>query len=88
MLTEPEDEVQVVDMANGDMLIMMSDGVLNGLGNAENEEKMMDFLKKCEASSPQELANAVLNHAMASSHYEAEDDMTVLVCGIYQKPKV
>lgn len=87
-LPEPEDEVQVVNMVHGDMLIMMSDGVLNGLGDTENEERMAEFLKKCDITSPQELANAVLNHAMASSHYEAEDDMTVLVCGIYQKPKI
>ena len=75
-------------MGHGDMLIMMSDGVLNGLGGKENEEKMMDFLKNCEVTSPQELANAILNHAMAVSRYEAEDDMTVLVCVIYQKPEI
>lgn len=87
-LPEPEDEVRVASMGHGDMLIMMSDGVLNGLGGKENEEKMMDFLKNCEVTSPQELANAILNHAMAVSRYEAEDDMTVLVCGIYQKPEI
>ena len=31
---------------------------------------------------------AILNHAMAACHYEAEDDMTVLVCGLYRKPKL
>lgn len=87
-LPEPEDEAQTVAMINGDMLIIMSDGVLNSLGQTDNEEKMIAFLKKCEIASPQELANAILNHAMACSHYEAEDDMTVLVCGIYQKPEI
>lgn len=85
-LAEPEDETQIVSMDHGDMLVMMSDGVLNSLGGTENEEKMVKFLEKCEVNSPQELANAVLNHAMASSRYEAEDDMTVLVCGLYRKP--
>ena len=62
---------------------MMSDGVLMGLGQDDdrNEEKMAEFLKSCQAVNPQELANAILNHAMAACHYEAEDDMTVLVCG-------
>lgn len=88
VLPEPEDEARIVNMQNGDMLIMMSDGVLNSLGQADNEETMTAFLKKCEIASPQELANAILNHAMACSHYEAEDDMTVLVCGLYQKPEI
>ncbi len=87
-MPEPENEAQTVAMQNGDMLIMMSDGVLNSLGKVDNEEKMTDFLKKCEITSPQELANAILSHAMACSHYEAEDDMTVLVCGLYQKPEI
>ena len=76
-------------MDHGDMLIMMSDGTLGGLGTGggENEEKMVEFLKNCPAVNPQELANAILNHAMACCHYEAEDDMTVLVCGLYRKPE-
>ena len=89
VLPEPESEVLTADMKNGDMLIMMSDGTLGsfGKGDDQNEEKMAEFLKNCTAVNPQELANAVLNHAMACSHYEAEDDMTVLVCGLYRKPE-
>lgn len=89
VLPEPESEVLTADMKNGDMLIMMSDGTLGSLGKGDdqNEEKMAEFLKNCTAVNPQELANAVLNHAMACSHYEAEDDMTVLVCGLYRKPE-
>ena len=60
----------------------------NGKGDDQNEEKMAEFLKSCQAVNPQELANAILNHAMAACHYEAEDDMTVLVCGLYRKPKL
>ena len=90
VLPEPENEVKTVEMVHGDMLVMMSDGVLMGLGQDDdrNEEKMAEFLKSCQAVNPQELANAILNHAMAACHYEAEDDMTVLVCGLYRKPKL
>ena len=90
VLPEPENEVKTAEMAHGDMLVMMSDGVLMGLGQDDdrNEEKMAEFLKSCQAVNPQELANAILNHAMAACHYEAEDDMTVLVCGLYRKPKL
>lgn len=87
-VSEPENEAQIVNLVHGDMLILMSDGVLNALGESDNEERMTAFLKKCEIASPQELANAILNHAMACSHYEAGDDMTVLVCGLYQKPEI
>lgn len=67
VLPEPESEVLTADMKNGDMLIMMSDGTLGSLGKGDdqNEEKMAVFLKNCTAVNPQELANAVLNHAMA-----------------------
>ena len=90
VLPEPENEVKTAEMVHGDMLVMMSDGVLMGLGqdDGRNEEKMAEFLKSCQAVNPQELANAILNHAMAACHYEAEDDMTVLVCGLYRKPKL
>ena len=90
VLPEPENEVKTAEMVHGDMLVMMSDGVLMGLGQDDdrNEEKMAEFLKSCQAVNPQELANAILNHAMAACHYEAEDDMTVLVCGLYRKPKL
>lgn len=90
VLPEPDNEVKIEEMGHGDMLIMMSDGTLGGLGmgDDQNEEKMVEFLKSCPAVNPQELANAVLNHAMASCHYEAEDDMTVLVCGLYRKPEI
>ena len=79
VLPEPENEVKTAEMVHGDMLVMMSDGVLMGLGQDDdrNEEKMAEVL-----------ANAILNHAMAACHYEAEDDMTVLVCGLYRKPKL
>ena len=90
VLPEPDNEVRIEEMEHGDMLIMMSDGTLGGLGmgDDQNEEKMVEFLKSCPAVNPQELANAVLNHAMACCHYEAEDDMTVLVCGLYRKPEI
>lgn len=62
MLPEPENEVKTVEMVHGDMLVMMSDGVLMGLGQDDdrNEEKMAEFLKSCQAVNPQELANAIL----------------------------
>jgi len=54
-------KVKTAEMVHGDMLVMMSDGVLMGLGQDDdrNEEKMAEFLKSCQAVNPQELANAI-----------------------------
>ena len=47
VLPEPENEVKTVEMVHGDMLVMMSDGVLMGLGQDDdrNEEKMAKFFE-------------------------------------------
>ena len=41
VLPEPENEVKTAEMVHGDMLVMISDGVLMGLGQDDdrNEEK-------------------------------------------------
>ena len=90
VLMEPENEVLSEEMKNGDLLIMMSDGTLgsNGQADDENEDEMIGFLSACQAVNPQDLANTILNHAMAACQYEPEDDMTVLVCGLYRKPEI
>ena len=89
MLPEPENEVKTAEMVHGDMLVMMSDGVLMGLG------QMMTGMKKdgrvFEILSGGESAGTGQCHFEScdgSLHYEAEDDMTVLVCGLYRKPKL
>lgn len=70
---------------DGDYIIMMSDGVLD----AVPEEDRKDFLSRvigCDTEkNPQVIAGRILNASLQCQNYEPQDDMTVLVCGMFKK---
>ena len=70
---------------DGDLIIMMSDGVLEC--NQENdapEAWMKRVIEELKAQSPQAIAEEILDIAKLSSHNETKDDMTVLVTKIWK----
>lgn len=67
----------------GDLLIMVTDGVLEGMEGEDKEEAFKDFLRACPAQNPKELSAEVLSAALSDS--EARDDMTVLVAAVWKK---
>lgn len=62
-----------------DQLIMMSDGVVDALG----EDNLQEFLKYVRTKSPQELADTILNKAREVQKNYPNDDMTVMVGKLY-----
>ena len=71
-------------MEDGDMIIMLTDGILNQIEGDHKEETLGAYIDQLEPVSPQETANAILKYAMAGSKYVIGDDMTVLTCGVYR----
>lgn len=67
----------------GDLVIMVTDGVLEGMDGEDKEEAFKDFLRACPAQNPKELSAEVLSAALSGS--EAKDDMTVLVAAVWRK---
>lgn len=79
-------DVEVIDktLSNGDMIIMMSDGVLDfdnsSLGNTE---WVVDYLNDMSCSDPKELSGKLLAKAKEMSGGRVKDDMTVAVSKVY-----
>lgn len=72
------------ELQNGDYLIMMTDGVLDILGN-QQEDAMLDVVGSLQEQNPGEIAERLLELALYLSGGRIRDDMTILVAGIWQK---
>lgn len=68
---------------DNERIIMVSDGVLEAMPGESKEESMREFLNGLGAGNPQEMAERILEFALSTG--EAEDDMTVLVGGIFER---
>ncbi len=74
-------------MAPGDVIVMVSDGVIDFPGRrGEREPWLVNFLRRSSDTDPQELAEKILRQAMDMVPDGIGDDMTVLVAAISQQP--
>lgn len=71
-------------LQDGDYLVMVTDGVLDALP-VDCEEVMKDIILSSQEEMPRELGRDILEKALSYSNYQAKDDMTVLVAGIWEK---
>lgn len=70
---------------DGDMIIMMSDGVLECSREHEDPEAWMKkVIDGLDAQNPQTIADEILQIAKMSSKNEIEDDMTILVTKVWR----
>ncbi len=70
---------------DGDFIVMATDGVIDCIPGEEKEEYMNEFILNLKMNNAQEIANAVLNHALELNKWVPKDDMTVLVSGFWSK---
>ena len=86
---EAEPDVTTVELEDGDMVIMVSDGVLDGFYERNmmdgSQDDMSTFIEELACQNPNDVANQILRNALARSTREATDDMSVLVAGIWNK---
>ena len=69
----------------GDIIIMLTDGVLDCI-EAENKEAFLEaMLMNIKSSNPQEIANKILEQTLSQRNYVPLDDMTVITAGIWLK---
>lgn len=68
-------------LLDGDYIIMVSDGVVDGMGN---EEILWDVLSRLTMQNPEEIANYLLQLVLHKTMGKVPDDMTVLVAGIWE----
>ena len=67
---------------DGDMVIMVTDGVMDALPAAHQESLMKDIIMEHETGNPSELASYILGRVRQYREKEPSDDMTVLVMGL------
>lgn len=67
---------------DGDMVIMVTDGVMDALPAAHQESLMKDIIMEHDTGNPAELASYILGRVRQYREKEPSDDMTVLVMGL------
>lgn len=68
---------------DGDMVILLSDGVLEAAPMVHKERYIIELLSNLKTTNPTEIANTLLQHAIVNSGGNIVDDMTVLVTGVW-----
>ena len=75
---------EAVLLEDGDMVVMVTDGVLDALAGEDKEGILCRFLEKTTQQNARELAEEVMR-AGWSEDMPAKDDMTVLTAGLWKK---
>ncbi len=83
VVSEMESYVGKVKISDGDYIIMMTDGVADCF--IDGNDDLSEYLKKSEMVNPQEIAEYILNEAVRRNNGRAEDDMTVIAAGIWER---
>ncbi len=80
-------ESEKLQLAAGDIVIMVTDGVLDALPIGEQEILLKKIIEGTEKSNLKELAHHILEQVLSCSGEIPLDDMTVLAAGIWSLEK-
>lgn len=69
---------------DGDYIILMTDGVLDALNQNRYEETMRQIIESVKEQNPKEIARRILQFVLHLSGGHIQDDMTVVVLGIWE----
>lgn len=74
------------EVEDGDLIIMMSDGVLDANCEEEDKERWMANIISCiDSVNPQTIADSIINKSNQILGDNKKDDMTVLVTKVWKK---
>ncbi|MFZ4454528.1 stage II sporulation protein E [Salibacterium aidingense] len=83
MMEHAELDVVTEQMRDGDILIMMSDGIFDAATQIENKEMWMKrVISQMEIEEPQQIADHLLERVIRVSQGQINDDMTVMAAKI------
>lgn len=82
---EPDEEERVLE--DGDVVIMVTDGVMDALPVGEQEFLMKMIIEGTQKTNPREIAQHILEQVLECSGEVPMDDMTVLAVGIWSLEK-
>lgn len=84
VLTEARPMTEVRMLEHGDMIVMVTDGVLDALELGNREELLTHLVAEITSDNPKEVARQILEFACEMGGRRL-DDMTVLAAGIWKK---
>lgn len=84
MIDDIELKSETVDVEDGNILVMCSDGVLDSRSD-EGSDWIEDFLKNVSTNNVQKIADLILAEAIDNSYGVAQDDMTIIVSKIIKR---
>ncbi len=84
IVNDIELQSNTIDINDGDILVMYSDGIIDSKEN-DGKEWIEDFLKNISTNSVQKIADLILAEAIDNGYGIAHDDMTVIVTKIIKK---
>lgn len=81
---EVEFKSNTVDISDGDIILMCSDGLLESKEDL-NKDWIEQFLKNISTNNAQKMADLILAEAIDNSYGIAQDDITVIVAKVVKK---
>lgn len=84
MMAEEAGKENIRQLKDGDMVILLSDGVTQNWPCGDGEFLLAQQMEKLDVSSPVDMANALLRFAIEQCQGKIRDDMTVLAAGVWE----
>lgn len=84
LMAGDEERETTRQLRHGDLVILVSDGVLQDLPGGEGEFFLTQQIERLSVSSPVDMANLLLRYTIGQCQGKIRDDMTVLVAGIWE----
>lgn len=85
ILAETDVEAKQIRLQDGDMIFMVSDGVLDALPPREGERMMKYFIEELTTDNPAQSAQILLDQVTEFCGDGIPDDMTILAGGFWKK---
>lgn len=76
-------QVLEVEIKDGDIIIMMTDGVLDAINEDDKEGIMKEIIMELDTENPKDISNRILS--LVKQTEENPDDMTVIAAGIWKR---
>lgn len=85
MVTDIDLKTSDLELQNGDILVMCSDGVVESNSEYVNKELWLKYmLEEIQTDDVQKIADVIISEAIDNDYGKEKDDMTVIVAKVYK----